>query len=97
MQLSTKDASRIMDKLKVEDVPCKHHCAGFLVVDGVRVLKLHHSFGSGPMPPTVVHLFRKSLKLSPDEFQQLAGCTTSRDAYIEMLRKKGYIRTPVGR
>ena len=97
MQISTKDASRVLEKLKVEEVPCKHHRAGFLVVDGVRILKLHHSFGSGAMPPTVVHLFRKSLKLSLDEFQQLTGCKTSREAYIQILREKGFINPSVGR
>jgi hypothetical protein len=95
MQLSTKDARRVMEKLMIQEIPCKHHSAGFLVVDGVRILKLHCSFGSKDMPPTVVHLFRKSLKLSVDEFQQLTGCKTSRAAYIQILRDKGYLRGPV--
>src|SRR5262245_14514658 len=84
MQVSNKDASRVMEKLQVSEVPCKHHRAGFLVVDGVRVLKLHHSFGTHDMPPTVAHLFRKSLKLSVDEFYELLSCTLSRDAYVEL-------------
>jgi hypothetical protein len=86
-----------MDKLKVEAVPCKHHRAGFLVVDDIRILKIHHSHGVGDMPPTVAHLFRKSLKLSVAEFQRLIGCTLSRESYIEILRAKGCVgrTTPV--
>jgi|GEM_PF-4674554 len=94
MQVTKQEASRIMQKLDVEEVPCKHHRAGFLVVDGIRILKIHFSNGAGSMPPTVAHLFRKSLKLSVPEFRQLAGCTLSRNQYVELLRQKSQIPGP---
>lgn len=97
MQVSLSNAARVLSKLQVEEVPCKHHRAGFLVVDGVRVLKVHVSHGVGDMPPTVAHLFRKSLKLSVEEFRGVVGCTTSREAYVEILRGKGLISPSVSR
>ena len=97
MQMSLKDAEKVFNKLQVEDVPCKHHRAGFLVVDGVRVLKVHHSFGVGNMSPTVAHLFRKSLKMSMEEFQRFIGCTMSREAYVQSLRDKGHLPNVVSR
>ena len=93
MQVSLTQAGKVMDKLLLVEVPCKHHHAGFLVVDGVRVLKIHHSRGSGNMPPTIAHLFRKSLKLSIPEFQELIGCRLDRDSYINILRQKGCLGT----
>lgn len=97
MQATKRDAKRVLQKLQVVEVSCKHHHAGFLVVDGVKVLKVHYSHGNGEMPPTVVHLFRKSLKLDVDEFRRLMGCTLSRDEYIERLRQLGVIPSAAAR
>ena len=33
----------------------------------------------------------KQLGLTPDEFRQAAACKINRDAYIEILRLKGYL------
>ena len=93
MQMTLADAKRVANKLQIEHVDCKHHHAGFLVVDGVKVLKVHYSHGSGDMPPTVVHLFRKSLKLSLGDFRCLVACTLGRDDYIELLRNQGVLGT----
>lgn len=92
MQFSLKDAERVLDKLQIDEVSCMHCRAGFFIVDGVRVLKLHYSRDSRTMSPTVTHLFRRSLKLSIDEFKNLVGCNTNREGYIEILRDRGHIR-----
>lgn len=91
MQVTKRDAAKVMKKLGIADVDCKHHHAGFLVIDGVKVLKVHRSRGGGSMPTAVAHLFRKSLKLSVPDFQLLVGCTLSREAYVELLREQGVI------
>lgn len=93
MQVTKQDAKKIMQKLDAEPVKCKHHKAAFVVVDGVRVLKVHYSHGNGNMPPTVAHLFRKSLRMSVSEFEQFAGCTLSRTAYQDLLRERGIVPT----
>lgn len=85
MQCSKQQAERVFGKLRLETVDCKHHRAGFLVVNGVRILKVHYSHGRGDMPPTVVELFRKSLRLSRADFQELIGCHMSRDQYLDSL------------
>jgi hypothetical protein len=91
MQVSKRDAGRVLDKLRVTQVDCKHHRAGFLVVNGVRILKIHYSNGNGDMPPTVAHLFRKSLKLSVEEFRELVACHLGREAYVDILRQRGCV------
>ncbi len=91
MQMRIRDAANVMRKLDIAEVECKHHCAGFLVVDGIKVLKVHHSRGDGNMPTTVAHLFRKSLKLSVPHFRLLVGCKLDRAAYVELLRKQGVV------
>jgi hypothetical protein len=93
MQVNKRNAGNIVRKLQIDEISCKHHHAGFLVVDGMRVLKVHYSLGAGDMPPTVAHLFRKSLKLSMAEFQKLVGCTLTREDYLQILREKGYLRS----
>ena len=83
-----------MSKLGIVETPSTHHHRGFLVVDGVRVLSVYRSRGDGPMPTSVAHLFRKSLKLSVAEFERLLGCTLSREMYVERLRELGHLTHP---
>jgi hypothetical protein len=91
MQVTKRDVETILKRLEITKVKRKHHRAGFLVVDGVKILKIHYSQAAGNMPTTVAHLFRKSLKLSVPEFQQLAGCRLNREAYVERLREQGVV------
>jgi hypothetical protein len=87
VQLSTGDAERIFRKL---DIKAKkgHHIAGWLIVDGKRVLPLHYSHGRKAMPGNVPHRFRKALHLSVPEFEELKRCPMSREKYIALLRER---------
>jgi hypothetical protein len=91
MQLSTKDARRVMTKLGVELVECKHHIRGFVLMNGRRLFPIHCSNGHKDMPKGVAHMFRKSLKLSMEEFARLCGCTLGFAEYVSILRQKGEI------
>jgi len=93
MQLSIHDALRVMDKLQIQYVRCKHHIRGFLVVKGVRVLAVRCSHGSGDLPGSVPHRFRRSLNLDQHQFEEMRSCRLGRDAYVEILRAKGLLRT----
>ena len=93
MQITKADARRVFDKLEVQRVPCSHHEAGFVVVDGVRVLKVHYSRGRGELSRTVAHLFRKSLKLTVGELRELVSCRLSQEEFVGMVR----VRVGVGR
>ena len=57
--------------------------------EGKIITRSRRSHGSGDLP------FQKSmpkqLGLTPDEFRQAAACKLSRDEYIEILRRKGYL------
>lgn len=89
MQLSTKQASRLFRKLQVQEKRSTHHVAGFVMVDGKKVLPVHYSRGNKDMKGPVPHRFRKSLRLSEDEFAELRDCTLSREAYLQLLRERG--------
>lgn len=82
MTLSTKDAIRVMDKVGVEYVKCDHHVRGFVVIKGKRILPIYCSHGNKDMPEHVAHLFRKSMRLSTDEFHRLRSCTMSKSEYL---------------
>lgn len=89
MQLSTKEAVKLMRKLELELVECKHHLRGFVKIDGKRLFCVHCSFGCKDLPGTVPHRFRKSLRLSTDEFEVLRSCTMGPAQYVELLKAKG--------
>jgi hypothetical protein len=91
MQLTTKQAGRIFRKLEVTEKRSTHHVAGFVTVDGKKVLPVHYSHGNKDMKGPVPHRFRKSLRLSESEFAELRDCTLSRDGYIALLRQRGVV------
>ncbi len=91
MQLSTREAGRIFRKLEVHEKRSTHHVAGFVMVEGKKVLPVHYSRGNKDMKGPVPRRFSKSLHLSEDEFTQLKSCTMSRDAYVQTLRERGVV------
>lgn len=91
MQLTTRQAAKIFRKLKVNPKRSTHHVAGFVIIDGKKVLPLHYSHGNKDMKGPVPHRFRKSLKLSEAEFAELRDCTLGRDEYVQLLRERGTV------
>lgn len=89
MQLSTKEAVKLMRKLELEMVECSHHVRGFVKVDGRRLFAVHCSFGSKDLPGNIPQRFRQSLQLSADEFEVLRSCKLDRTGYVSLLREKG--------
>lgn len=91
MQLSTREAERIFNKLEVEPVKSSHHVRGFVCFNGTRLLPIHYSNGRKDMPGHVPKRFAKSLHISISEFAELKRCTLSRAAYFEILRNQGFL------
>lgn len=91
MQLTTRQAAKIFRKLKVVPKRSTHHVAGFVTVDGKKVLPVHYSHGNKDMKGPVPHRFRKSLKLSEAEFAELRDCTLGRDEFVRLLRDRGVV------
>ncbi len=89
MQLTTKQAAKIFRKLEVAKKRSTHHVAGFVVVDGKKVLPVYYSHGKKDMKGPVPHRFRKSLRLSEEEFAELRDCSLSREDYFQLLRDRG--------
>lgn len=93
MDLTNRQAKRIMEKLEVEFVKCKHHYRGFFTIDGKKLFPVHCSFGNKALPGDIPHRFRKSLKLSIAEFEILRSCKIGRSEYLEILNEKGIINS----
>lgn len=91
MQLSAAELKRIFNKLEIEPKQSTHHVAGWLVVDGKKILALHYSRGHKDMPGHVPHRFRKALHLKTDEFQVFKRCRMDKDEYLELLRERGIL------
>lgn len=60
--------------------------------DGVVVTRTKRSQGNKDLP---AHLIRQQLKVSESQFSGLISCSVSKEDYIEILRAKGLIPTPV--
>jgi hypothetical protein len=88
MQLSSRDAKKVLDKIGVETRNSKHHVRGFVVVDGVASLPVHLSFGRKDLPGNVPSRFRKSLLLSVEEFRRLSSCTMDATEYYALVRDR---------
>lgn len=91
MQLSISELERIFKKLEIEAKHSTHHVAGWLVVDGQKVLALHYSRGRKDMPGYVPHRFRKALHLKVDEFVRFKRCKMGKDEYLALLRERGHL------
>jgi hypothetical protein len=92
MQLTTREAARIFRKLGVVEKKSTHHVAGFVVIDGKKTLPVYYSHGNKGMKGPVPHRFRRSLKLSEAEFAELKDCSLSREAYVDLMRQRGWCR-----
>jgi hypothetical protein len=92
MQLTTREAKSVMVKLEIKFVECKHHIRGFFCADGARLFPVHCSFGSKDLPGNVPNLFRKSIHLTPEEFNSFKSCTMSLAQYKTLLKQKGLLR-----
>lgn len=97
MQLTTREAERIFNKLEVEPVKSSHHIRGFVCFNGIRLLPVHYSNGRKDMPGHVPKRFAKSLHISLDEFAELKRCTLSRTDYFGLLREQGLLDQEEGR
>lgn len=91
MQLTTREAERIFNKLDVETVKSRHHVRGFVCFNGVRLLPVHYSNGRKDMPGHVPKRFAKSLQVSLSEFAELKDCTLSKTGYFKILRDRGLL------
>jgi len=88
MTIKAHQFDHIVQKLQLQSRSSDHRLAWF-EYEGKKVIRTRRSNKSGDLP------FQKSmpkqLGLSPDEFRKAAACKLSRDEYIEILRRKGYL------
>ena len=88
--MKMRDMEKIFSKLELSIRSTKHHY-GWLIVDDIKILRVHYSHGKGEIPGKVVHKIRGQLKLSEKDFINLIKCPLSRKEYLEILREKGYL------
>lgn len=86
MQLSTTQAEKIFNKLKIKEKNSgsNHHISGFIVNNGeILFPPIYYSKGKKDMPKPVVEKFRKSLKLDKNSFLELSKCHMSFEEYFQ--------------
>ncbi|MEM9749158.1 MAG: hypothetical protein AAF945_20895 [Actinomycetota bacterium] len=96
MQITATDVDRVFAKLELEepgpddglDSPSIERRRGYLRVDGLRVLVLTCDSGGEPLPGQTADNFRRSMRLSPREFDQFVECTLSRERYVSLLNRR---------
>ena len=91
MQLKKRELKTIFQKLELE-VRSSNHVYGWLIVDGKKILRVHHSFGKGDIPAKIVEKIRGQLKLNQQNFKDLIQCPLSKNGYLEILKEKDYIK-----
>ena len=89
-RVKKREAQIIFDKLDME-IRRTHHLIGWFVFEGKKILKTRISFGKGDIPGSIADKFRGQLKLNETEFKALIDCSLSKDEYIRILMKKGFI------
>lgn len=85
MELSTGDAEKVLRKIGVELRQSSHHVRGFVMLDGKAVLPVHFSHGRKDLPGQVPHRFRRSLRMTIEEFRLFRQCSLSREEYLALL------------
>jgi hypothetical protein len=93
MQLTTTGAKKICTKLGLRALPSSHHMKAYLEVDGKVILTVHYSFGKKDIPEPIAHKFRGQLRLSLNQFEEMRKCRIGRKEYVDILRRKGEIKT----
>ncbi|MEM9039444.1 MAG: hypothetical protein AAGD33_06070 [Actinomycetota bacterium] len=96
MQITATDVDRVFAKLELEEPGPDDGAVststgrrrGYLRVDGLRVLVLTCDSGGEPLPGQTADNFRRSMRLSPREFDQFVECTLSRERYVSLLSRR---------
>lgn len=101
MQITDTDVDRVFAKLELEEAESAtddrdgqttaeslRRRRGYLRVDGQRILVLTCESGDDPLPGRTADNFRRSMRLSPREFDQFVECTMSRERYVHLLGRR---------
>lgn len=88
--MKKKDIDKLFSKLELTVRSTGHHY-GWLMIDDVKILRVHYSHGKGDIPGKVIHKIRGQLKLSETDFTNLVRCPLSRKEYLKILEEKGYL------
>ena len=88
--MKKKDIEKIFFKLHLS-VRSTGHNYGWLVIDDIKILRVHYSHGKGEVYKKITNKIRGQLKLSQKDFQDLIRCPLTYDGYVKILEKKGYL------
>jgi len=88
MTIKAKDFDHIVEKLQLKIRDSQDRLAWF-EYEGRLILRTRRSHKKGELP--FQHSIRQQLKLNEDEFRKAVKCCLSRDEYVEILKRKGYL------
>ena len=90
MSIRSRDFDRVIRKFDFQTRDSGDLLAWF-EYDGKVVLRTKRSHTSGSRDLPFQHAIRQQMKLNEDELREAIRCTLSKDAYIELLKRKGFI------
>ncbi len=88
--MKKREVGKIFKKLNLS-VRSTGHYYGWLVVDGIKILRVHYSHGKGDISEKIENKIRGQLKLSHKDFKELVDCPLTYEKYIRLLKQKGII------
>jgi hypothetical protein len=91
-RLKRADVEQIFERLEVSRSQDGGPSHGYVEDGGSRVLLLHANFEGETMPQALCQRFRRALRLTSAEFEELESGEMDREQYLELLRSKGDIK-----
>ena len=90
MQLKRKEVLGIFKKLRMEVNFSRDVIAKFYY-EGKFILATKVSHGRGDVKGDIPHFIRQQLKLNEKDFIALKNCPLTREDYVNILKRKGFI------
>ena len=87
--MKLRQVRTIFQKLEVE-VRDGKDVYGWVVQKGQKILRVHRSKGEGDVPGKVSDKIRQQLKLNEEQIKGLVSCEVGREAYLGILRGRGF-------
>jgi len=88
MTIKAREFDHLVEKLQLRTRDSGDRLA-WLEHEGKVVVRTRRSFGKGDVP--LQHAIRQQLKLNEEELHRAVACKLSREEYLDILRRKGFL------
>jgi hypothetical protein len=91
VKLSAKTVDNAWHKLGYDVDDRGKHVKATLTVNGKLVAWTKRSHGAGKLEGNIGSLIRQQMRLNEDQFSDAIACPLTYEAYLVILREKGYL------